>query len=70
MNRFKRFLIDMAGIFYGIYFGTYFRSMTDEELFDRASIVHRMAHGHENMNFSMESLRRTIAETPWLRGGQ
>jgi hypothetical protein len=51
----------------GIHFGYYYRAMTDEELFDRAEIVHRLAHAHENFGLNVERLKKTIAETPWLR---
>ncbi len=67
MSRLKRLLIDLAGVFSGIYFGSYFRAMTDEELFDRAEIVHRLAHAHEKFGLNVERLKKTIAETPWLR---
>lgn len=68
MSRFKRFLIDFAGIIHGIYFGNYFRAMTDEELFDRASIVHRLGHAHVQFSLQAERLNRIIIENPWIFG--
>lgn len=66
MNPIKRFLINLGGIFSGIYFGDYYRAMTDEELFDRAEIVHRFAHAHEKFCFAAASLKRTMDENPWI----
>lgn len=66
MSRFKRFLVNLSGIFSGIYFGNYYRAMTDEELFDRAEIVHRFAHAHEKFCFAADRLKKTMDESPWI----